>query len=439
MQPQTSHKKVLSIALPAAANALLDMLQVIVDLLMVGKISTFAIAAVGLGLQIFMLFYFFFGLFHIGTTAVISRFIGAGEMKRASLALSSMIRFGLWASIPVVIVWSVFAPQVYLWFGVALEVIDFGFDYVMVLTIMLPFIIFKIIFVSAFNAYGDTKTPLYIQIFSIALNIILNYLLIFGYGIIPAMGVMGAAIATVIVNILATLIYLALYIHHKSPYRPLWKYSKGLVKKMVKIGLPTSIEQSLSMGSYMIFSYIIASYGTYAFAGYQLGLRIEGIAFTSGIGFTIAAMTLVGQALGAKNPAQAKHDVIVVLRYTIGLMGVLSIFMVSMPESIISLFTDDAQTIAQASIYLIIVGLSQIPLAFDFVLNGALRGAGDTRTTLKINLLSLWFVRIIPAFVLSYYFNDIIFVYLAMISDTTLKAIALWIVFNQGKWQKIKL
>jgi len=439
MPTKTNHKKVLSIALPAAANALLDMLQVIIDLLMVGRISTFAIAAVGLGLQSLMVLFAFLGVFSIGTTAVISRFIGAGSITKASLALSSMMRFGLWASIPVVVLWFVFAPQVYLWFGMALEVIDLGFDYVMVLTLMMPFIIFKLIFVSAFNAYGDTKTPLYIKLVAIILNIALNYILIFGYGSIPALGVMGAAIATVVVNILEVGIYIYLYRNSKSPFVPMWSYSKVLIRKMIKVGIPTSIERTLSTSSYMLFSLIIANYGTYAFAGYQLGLRIEGIAFMPGVGFMIAAMTLVGQALGAKNPQQAKADTILILRYTIGFMGILSIFMVGIPEKIAALFTNDAQTIAQASIYLIIVGLSQIPLALNFVLNGALRGAGDTRTTLKINLMTLWFVRIIPAFILSYYFENIIFVYFAMISDTLIKAIILWIVFNRGKWQKIKL
>ncbi|MEA2027735.1 MAG: MATE family efflux transporter, partial [Campylobacterota bacterium] len=362
MPTKTNHKKVLSIALPAAANALLDMLQIIIDLLMVGRISTFAIAAVGLGLQSLMVLFAFLGLFSIGTTAVISRFIGAGSITKASLALSSMLRFGLWVSIPVTLIWFIFAPQVYLWFGMALEVINLGFDYVMVLTLMIPFVIFKLIFVSAFNAYGDTKTPLYIKIVAIVLNIGLNYILIFGYGSIPALGVTGAAIATVTVNILEVAIYIYLYIRRQSPFVPMWSYSKILIKKMLKVGLPTSIERTLSMSSYMLFSVIIAGYGTYAFAGYQLGLRIEGLAFMPGIGFMVAGMTLVGQALGAKNPLQAKTDALLVLRYTIGLMGLLSIFMVTMPEVIVGLFTQDAQTIHQASIYLIIVGLSQVPL-----------------------------------------------------------------------------
>ena len=189
----------------------------------------------------------------------------------------------------------------------------------------------------------------------------------------------------------------------------------------------------------MLFTVIIAHYGTEVLAGYQIGLRVEGLAFMPGIGFTIAAMALMGQGLGAKKPEQAREDVLLVLKYTVGFMFFLSFFMIFMPEKIVWLFTDDAQTIEEASLYLRIVGFSQIPLAFNFVLSGALRGAGDTKRTLKINLISLWFVRIIPAFVLSWYFESILLVYIAMISDTFVKAIWLWITFDKGEWQKIKV
>ncbi len=120
-------------------------------------------------------------------------------------------------------------------------------------------------------------------------------------------------------------------------------------------------------------------------------------------------------------------------------MFFLSFFMIFMPEKIVWLFTDDAQTIKEASLYLRIVGLSQIPLAFNFVLSGALRGAGDTKRTLKISLISGWFVRIIPAFLLSWYFENILVVYLAMISDTFVKAVWLWVTFKRGEWMKIKV
>jgi putative MATE family efflux protein len=193
------------------------------------------------------------------------------------------------------------------------------------------------------------------------------------------------------------------------------------------------------MGSFMLFTAIIADYGTEVLAGYQIGLRIEGVAFMPGIGFTIAAMALMGQGLGAKNPEQSREDVLLVMKYAVGLMFFLSFFMIFTPEYMVKFFTNDALTIEEASLYLKIVGLSQIPLAIGFVLSGALRGAGDSKRTLRINLISLWLIRIIPAFALSWYFNDILWVYIAMIADTFVKALFLWRAFEQGEWTRIKV
>ncbi|HFQ61879.1 MAG TPA: MATE family efflux transporter [Epsilonproteobacteria bacterium] len=433
------HQKILGLSLPAAMNSLLDMLQVVTDLIMVGRISAFAVAAVGLGLQSLMFIFAILTLFHVGTSALLSRFVGAGQMKRASVGLSTLLRFALMVSLPAAVGWYFFSSHIYVWFGTAPEVVALGEDYVQVLTLMMPFVFMKLVFVSALNSAGDTKTPMKVKIVSIILNVILNYLFIFGNYGFPELGVMGAAVGTVIVNALEFLVYMFLYMKYKTPYIPMWEYSKSLLARALKVGIPASIERSLTFGSFMLFTVIIAHYGTAVLAGYQIGLRVEGLAFMPGIGFTIAAMALMGQGLGAKKPLQAREDVILVLKYTSGFMFFLSFFMIFMPEKIVWLFTDDAQTIKEASLYLRIVGVSQIPLAFNFVLSGALRGAGDSKRTLKINLISLWFVRIIPAFVLSWYFENILFVYLAMISDTFVKAIWLWVTFNRGKWMEIKV
>ncbi len=433
------HQKILKISIPAALNSLMDMLQVITDLIMVGRISAFAVAAVGLGLQSLMFVFAVLTLLHVGTSALLSRFIGAGKMKRASTGLSTLLRFALLLSIPVMLAWYYLASNIYAWFGTAPEVVALGADYVQMLTWMLPFVFMKLVFVSALNSAGDTKTPMKVKIGSIILNVILNYLLIFGHFGFPELGVLGAAVGTVIVNMLEFVVYVILYLRHKTPYIPVWHYSKSLLSRALKVGIPASFERALTFGSLMLFTVIITQYGTEALAGYQIGLRVEGLAFMPGIGFTIAAMALMGQGLGAKKPEQAREDVLLVLKYTAGFMFFLSFFMIFIPEKIVWFFTDDAQTIEEASLYLRIVGFSQIPLAFNFVLSGALRGAGDSKKTLKINLTSLWFVRILPAFLLSWYFESIIFVYLAMISDTFVKAIWLWITFNKGEWQKIKV
>jgi len=415
------------------------MLQVITDLIMVGRISAFAVAAVGLGLQSLMLVFAVLTVLHVGTSALLSRFVGARRMKRASIGLSTLLRFALMLSIPAMIAWYFLASNIYAWFGTAPEVIALGEDYVQMLTWMMPFIFMKLVFVSALNSAGDTKTPMKVKIVSIILNVILNYLFIFGNYGFPELGVMGAAVGTVIVNALEFIVYVFLYIKMKTPYIPGWHYSKSLLSRALKVGIPASIERSLTFGSFMLFTVVIANYGTAVLAGYQIGLRVEGLAFMPGIGFTIAAMALMGQGLGAKKPEQAKEDVLLVLKYTSGFMFFLSFFMIFMPEKIVWIFTSDEATIKEASLYLRIVGFSQIPLAFNFVLSGALRGAGDSKWTMKINLFSLWFVRIIPAFLLSWYFHTILFVYLAMISDTFVKAFFLWKRFNADGWQKIKV
>ena len=433
------HQKILRLSLPAAINSLLDMLQVVTDLIMVGRLSAFAVAAVGLGLQSLMFVFAVLTLLHVGTSALLSRFVGAKRMKRASIGLSTLLGFAFFLSLPVMVLWYFLASGIYGWFATAPEVEALGHAYVQMLTWMMPFVFMKLVFVSALNAAGDTKTPMYVKIASIFLNVLLNYVLIFGKFGFPELGVLGAAVGTVIVNGLEFVIYVLLYVKHKTVYLPLWYYSKSLLMRALKVGIPASIERSLTFSSFMLFTMVIAHYGTAVLAGYQIGLRVEGLAFMPGIGFTIAAMALMGQGLGAKKPQQAKEDVLLVLKYTSGFMFLLSLFMIFMPEKIVWLFTNDPETLKEASVYLRIVGISQIPLAFNFVLSGALRGAGASKKTLKINLISLWGVRILPAFLLSWYFHSILFVYLAMISDTFVKAIWLWSTFQKGEWQKIKV
>ncbi len=433
------HQKILKLSLPAALNSLLDMLQVITDLVMVGRISAYAVAAVGLGLQSLMFMFAILTLLHVGTSALLSRFVGAGQYRRASIGLATLLRFAFFLSLPAMVLWYLLSSGIYQWFGTAPQVEMLGVAYVQVLTWMMPFVFMKLVFVSALNAAGDTKTPMKVKLVSIVLNVLLNYLLIFGKYGFPQLGVEGAAIGTVIVNAIETMVYMVLYLKHHTPYFPVWYYSKSLLRRALKVGLPASFERALTFGSFMLFTAIIAHYGTAVLAGYQIGLRVEGLAFMPGIGFTIAAMALMGQGLGAKKPEQSREDVLLVLKYAAGLMFILSFFMIFMPEKIVWIFTNDADTIKEASLYLRIVGVSQIPLAFNFVLSGALRGAGDTKRTLKINLISLWFVRILPAFGLSWYFHSILMVYLAMISDTFVKAVWLWSTFQKGAWQRIRV
>lgn len=432
-------RKILNLSIPAALNSLLDMLQVITDLVMVGRISAASIAAVGMSLQVVGFLYAVLTIFYVGTNALISRLFGANEQKELSLAVYSLLIFAVILSIPASFVWYFASDYLHLLMGAQEEVALLGADYLGMLTIALPAIFIKYVLTSALNGIGDTKTPFKIKSISILLNVFLNYIFIFGNFGFPAMGVAGAALATAIVNILEAAIYI--WILFKSPkfFKQKFFYEKSLVERAMKVGVPVGVERMLTFFSFILFTVIIANFGTATLAGYQIGLRIEGLAFMPGLGFTVAAMTLMGQNIGAKNIQAAHDEVLQTAKIAAWFMGILGIFMVLIPEPIVYIFTDDQEVIKEASLYLRIVGLSQVPLAFSFVLSGGLRGAGDTKNTLKINLFSIWIFRIIPAFFAAYLFDSILLVYIIMIVETYIKAFWLWRAFSSGKWKKIKV
>lgn len=415
------------------------MLQVLADLIMVGRISAASIAAVGMSLQVVGLLYAVLTVFYVGTNSLIARLHGAKEHKDLSSAVYSLLLFALALSLPATLVWYLASKYLLLMMGATETVADLGGGYLGWLTLIIPAVFIKYVLVSALNGIGDTKTPFKIKLVAIILNIFLNYILIFGNFGAPAMGVEGAALATVIAGILEALAYLYLLFRTSHFQERHFRFSPELIRRAMKVGVPAGFERTLTFFSFILFTVIIAHFGTTIMAGYQIGLRVEGIAFMPGIGFTVAAMTLMGQSLGRNDPDAAFEDVVKTMKIAAWFMGLMGIFMITIPEYVVFIFTDDVAVIEEASLYLRIVGLSQVPLAVSFVLSGSLRGAGATRQTLKINLTSLWFFRIIPALLAAYFLHSILLVYIVMIAETYIKAFWLWRAFKAGRWKEIRV
>ncbi len=415
------------------------MLQVLADLIMVGRISAASIAAVGMSLQVVGLLYAALTVFYVGTNSLIARLHGAKEQRELSSAVYSLLLFALVLSIPATLLWYLLADHLLLLMGASEHVATLGGAYLGWLSLVLPAIFVKYVLVSALNGIGDTKTPFKIKLVSIVLNVFLNYILIFGNFGAPAMGVEGAALATVIAGILEAAAYLFLLFKTAHFQERHFHFSRELIRRAMRVGVPAGFERMLTFFSFILFTVIIAHFGTAIMAGYQIGLRVEGLAFMPGIGFTVAAMTLMGQNLGRNNPDAAYDDVVKTMKIAAWFMGIMGIFMVAVPEYIVFIFTDDAQVIKEASLYLRIVGLSQVPLAVSFVLSGSLRGAGATRQTLKINLISLWFFRIFPALAAAYFLHSILLVYIVMITETFIKAFWLYRAFKSGRWKDIRV
>ncbi|HFU74441.1 MAG TPA: MATE family efflux transporter [Helicobacteraceae bacterium] len=431
--------KVLRLALPAASKHLLDILQILIDMIMVGMINVYALAGVGLSMQFMMAINALMTLYIVGGNAVIARFIGQNRKYRASGLFYSLFIFALVLSLPVSLFGFWYSQSLFIWMGASHEVVVMGAAYFTPLVVGISFVFIDALFFNALSAAGDTSSSFYIKIVSAVVNVLFNYLLIFGHGGFDAMGVAGAAYATLIAYGINIVLYMMILRSKNSVLIGFFRFDVVDLIRALKVGYSAMLDRSISVFSFILFVGIITAYGTEAIAGYQVGLRIEGLAFMPGFGFAVAAMAMVGQNLGALRLEEAYRSGIESMKLAIVLMGSVGLLLLFFPEFFISFFTQDSRVIQSASIYLQLVGISQIPLAMTFVLSGALRGAGATKTTLKINVLSLWILRVIPSYIAYKLGLGLLWIYIIMTIETYIKGGVYWYIYGQKRWQKIKI
>jgi len=408
-------------------------------MLMVGMVSVSALAAVGMSMQFMMIINVLMTLYVVGGNALISRFIGQGRKKRASALLYTLGIFALLLSVFVTIGGYFGSEYIYSLMGAQSDVVEQGSRYFKILSLGIVVIFIDTLLYNALSAAGDTKSSLYIKLFSSGLNAFLNYILIFGHFGFEAYGIEGAAYATVMAYCFNVVAYYFLIKKPDSKLNiiPIVRFRD--MKRVWRVGWSAALDRGVSSISFLVFVSIITAYGTADLAGYQVGLRIEGIAFMPGFGFAIAAMALVGQNLGANNKERAYNMGVISGRIAYIFMGSVGILLILFPETLVRFFTQDAPTIAVASYYLILVGLAQIPLAIMFVYSGALRGAGATKTTLKINVLSLWFFRVIPSYIAYKMGYGIITIFVIMNIETLIKGIIYWRIYKGRAWLETKV
>lgn len=406
---------------------------------MVGIISTAALGAVGISMQFMMVINAIMTLYVVGGNALIARFIGQGRKRRASALLFSLTLFAIALALFMTIGGYFGSGFIYSAMGAEGDVVEQGRVYFEILSLGFVVIFIDNLLYNALSAAGDTRSSLYIKLLSASLNAGLNYILIFGHFGFDAYGIAGAAYATIIAytfNIFAYY-FLIKKMNAKLDFLPLIRIVD--VVRALRVGWSAALERAISSMSFLLFVSIITAYGTAELAGYQVGLRIEGIAFMPGFGFAIAGMALVGQNIGAKNFDKAYKMGVISGRIAYVFMGSVGVVLILMPQYLVSFFTEDAGTIAVASYYLILVGLAQIPLALMFVYSAALRGAGATKTTLYINVASLWFFRVLPSYIAYKMGFGIIAIFVIMNIETLIKGIIYWYVYQKRAWLYTKV
>jgi putative MATE family efflux protein len=232
---------------------------------------------------------------------------------------------------------------------------------------------------AAFRSAGDTRTPFVLLGASVLLNLVLDPVMILGWGPMPALGVYGAALATVLTRGLGFVVGLEL-LRRRGGIR--LELSLPVARTIARIGLPTMLTGVLFSLIYMLLVRVVGRFGTSAIAALGVGHKIEGISYMTCIGFGLAAETLVGQNLGAGQPARARRAGWLTARIAAVPACALALLFLLAPGALVAVFTDDPAVIRDGSLYLRAAAVAQLAVAFETVLEGGLTGAGYTLYTM---------------------------------------------------------
>lgn len=310
------------------------------------------------------------------------------------------------------------------------------------LTGLVPMFLFNAVS-AILRGLGDSVTPLRYLAYATVLNIVLDPLFIFGLGPIPAMGIRGVALATVLAQLIATVVTLRYLAHGtdllegKITSLSTWRLDRHLAYELFRIGIPAGLQSVVVSFAMMILTAVVNSFGPTTVAAFGAASRLDQFAFLPAFSVSFAATALVGQNLGAQKMERVRETV----RWSLLLAGAITvgITLVALlrPTILLVIFTQDEGVIREGITYLRIVGLSYVPLALMFTLSGVLRGAGDTMATMVISLLTLWGIRLPLAIGLSHYLGwgvagawwSITF---SALAGLALNALYYW----RGNWQR---
>jgi putative MATE family efflux protein len=275
------------------------------------------------------------------------------------------------------------------------------------------------------------------------INIGVAWSLTQGVAGLPKLGVVGSGLGAASGQTLGGLIVLVLLVRGRAGIRLGWqlpRWDPSRIGRILNIGLPAGAEQILLQLALTSLTVVIARFGTEAYAAHQVAWRIAQLSFLPGWGFAVAASTLVGQELGAKQPERASESGHVAFRAALIVMTIMAGVIFLFNRGLIRLFIDDPLVISQGMPILRIAAMIQPMMAASFVFSGGLRGAGDTRVTLAITIFSVWGLRVVITYLLGQMFGlTLIGAWIGIAVDFAFRGLMFWWRFRSGKWQSIRV
>ena len=442
---KTLVRKAIKVAWPSTVESFLVAMVSFIDTIMVSSLGSYAIAAVGLTTQPKFLCLTLFISLNIAVSSVVARRKGENDRKRANNTLFQALIITGVLSIIISALAMIFAEPFLRFAGSQSDTHIYAVTYFRVIMGGLIFNVISLVINAAQRGCGNTKIAMRTNLASNFVNIIFNYLLIGGKFGFPALGVAGAAIATVLGTMVAFV--MSIYsISHSDGFLYIKSFKKNLnidknsLRSLFSVGSSSFVEQIFMRTGFLLYSLIIANLGTSAFAAHQIGMNIINISFSLGDGLAVAGVALIGQNLGKKRPDLAKIYGSICRR--IGLMAsiMISIIYAILGKDIFKLFTNDPDVLKYSfniMNFVIIIVIFQIAQA---IYGGCLRGAGDTKYTAIVSLISITFVRPSVGWLLTYPLSmGLIGAWFGILTDQIVRFCLTSRRFKSGKWTEIKI
>jgi putative MATE family efflux protein len=438
------NKAIFLLSIPMILEMGMESLLAVVDIFFVSKLGdNDAITAVGLTESVMALVYSIAMGFGMAATAMVARRVGEKNEEGAAVAAVNVIYIGIVISILISGVGIFFYKDILRLMGATEAIIAVGSSYTLWMMVGNLTIVGLFLINAIFRGAGNAAIAMHSLWIANILNMILDPILIFGWGPIPSMGVEGAAIATNIgrgAGILYQLYYLTGMKGVVKIHKQNIKVDTGVIVSLLKIAAGSIGQFLISTMSWLFLARIIIHSGSSAFAGYQIAIRVIIFTILPSWGMANAAATLVGQNLGAQKPDRAEKSVWMAGKLNMVFLGIVSIafFLVSVP--IMKIFSQDAEVIRYGAQCLQIVAFGYVFYGMGMVIVQSFNGAGDSRTPTILNLFTYWFFQVPLAYVMAMKlgFGASGAFWAITIAESAL-TVASIIIFRQGKWKLVKI
>ncbi len=437
-------RTVIRLAYPVSLGMLSITLLGVVDTAMLGRLGAAPLAAAGISsIGYFTLIFSLAGI-GVGVQALTARRFGEGDHRACGDVLTGGVILSLLLSLPFVAAAPWIAGLLAPLLSRDPRVVSLGRIYLDYRFLGSVFLLLNMVYRGFFNGLGDTKKQLYSAIIVTGANIVLDYLLIFGHGGLPRLGIAGAAIASTAATGIGTIYFLTVSLAPDArarfhPYRSL-RRAAARFGPILRLSVPVMAQRFVSNGSFFAFFSIVARIGTLELAASNVIRSVLGLSIMPAIGLGTAAAAMVGQNLGAGRPRGAEDSAWEAVRLASYLMAGIGLLFIAFPKWIFAIYTDDPAVIALGRIPLIMLGATQILDGMGIVLSQGLQGAGNTRYVMGVELFVCLGIYLPAAYLFGIRLGGgIIGAWAGEFLYWGIYSLLMFHKFREGSWKKIRI